>query len=68
MDRITQSLVEEASTVWVVVRSPNSEVRQEVARRAIAIAGAGREPVAQERWESVGGPIRVVGFGRGQSE
>lgn len=51
--------------VWVVVRSPNSEVRREVARRAEAVAGEGRALVERKRWNSLTGPLRVSRFVRG---
>ncbi len=51
--------------VWVVVRSPNSDVRREVARRAEAVAGEGRALVERRRWDSLTGPLRVSRFVRG---
>lgn len=51
--------------VWVVVRSPNSEIRREVARRAEAVAGEGRALVERRRWDSLTGPLRVSRFVRG---
>lgn len=50
--------------VWVVVRSPNSPERRELARRAERAASAGRVLVARERWDSYGGPLRLVRFSR----
>jgi hypothetical protein len=51
--------------VWVVVRSPNSDVRREVARRAEAVAGEGRTLVERRVWNSLTGPLRVARFERG---
>lgn len=48
--------------VWVIVRSPNSEVRREVARRALAVAAEGRVAVEDFRLESPGGGLRVAHF------
>jgi hypothetical protein len=50
--------------VWVIVRSPNSDVRREVARRAQrAAASDGRVAVdGEEVWNSVGGPLRVTRY------
>ena len=50
--------------VWVVVRSPNSEVRREVARRAEAIAAEGRVLVERHYWDSSNGPLRVAWYRR----
>jgi hypothetical protein len=51
--------------VWVVVRSPNSEVRREVARRALRVASEGRVTVGgEEVWRSTAGPLRVSHFRR----
>ncbi|HET7225347.1 MAG TPA: glycosyltransferase family 39 protein [Candidatus Eisenbacteria bacterium] len=52
--------------VWVIVRSPNSPVRREVARRARrAAATAGRVQVGgEEVWNSVGGPLWVTRYAR----
>ena len=50
---------------WVIVRSPNSEVRREVARRAErAAAAGGRTLVERYRWDSFTGPLRVSRFVR----
>ena len=49
---------------WVIVRSPNSEVRREVARRAELAAGVGRILVERYRWDSFTGPLRVSRFVR----
>ena len=51
--------------VWVVIRSPNSAVRREVARRAErAASGGGRRLVGRWRWDAAGGPLRVARFRR----
>jgi hypothetical protein len=51
--------------VWVVVRSPNSEVRRELARRTErAAATDGRELVGRETWTSMSGPLRLARFRR----
>ncbi len=49
---------------WVIVRSPNSEVRKEVAHRAELAAGEGRVLVERYRWDSFTGPLRVSRFVR----
>lgn len=54
----------EFDEVWVVVRSPNSPIRKEVAELAERVAGEGREEVERTTWDSVGGPLRVVRFRR----
>jgi hypothetical protein len=50
--------------VWVVIRSPNSPVRREVARRAEAVAAEGRVLVERKYWDSSGGPVRAARFRR----
>jgi len=50
--------------VWVVVRSPNSDVRREVARRTQAVAAAGRRLVLHERIESATGGLSVTRYVR----
>ncbi len=50
--------------VWVVVRSPNSAARREVAARAEHAASEGRMLVGREFWDSTGGPLRVARFRR----
>jgi len=51
--------------VWVVVRSPNSDVRKEVAQRAErAAASDGRVLVDRSIWTSMTGPLRVARFER----
>ena len=51
--------------VWVVVRSPNSEVRLELSRRVTRLANEGRTLVGQEQWNSMSGPLRVAHYLRG---
>ncbi|MFN8586469.1 MAG: glycosyltransferase family 39 protein [Candidatus Eisenbacteria bacterium] len=68
LEELTEAARRNASEydeVWVVVRSPNSEVRREVARRAEAVAGEGRALVERRRWDSLTGPLRVSRFVRG---
>ena len=48
--------------VWVVVRSPNSEVRLELSRRVTRAANEGRILVGQEIWNSMSGPLRVAHY------
>jgi mannosyltransferase len=50
--------------VWVLVRSANSEVRREVARRAEAAAGRGRVLVERREWTALGGYVRSARFVR----
>jgi len=50
--------------VWVIVRSPNSAVRREVASRTERAAAAGRRPTGRWRWDSAGGPLRVARYDR----
>jgi len=51
--------------VWVVVRSPNSDVRKEAARRAeLAAASDGRVLVDRSIWTSMTGPLRVARYQR----
>ena len=51
--------------VWVVVRSPNSEVRREVARRAERAAqDEGRTLRERLQWTSSGGPVTAARFMR----
>lgn len=47
-----------SNDVWVVIRSPNSAVRREVARRTEAIAASGRTLVERGQIDSMGGPLR----------
>jgi uncharacterized membrane protein len=55
----------EFDDVWVVVRSPNSDVRREVAARAEAVAAMGRRLAGRWRWDATNGPLRVVRYVRG---
>ena len=51
--------------VWVIVRSPNSPVRRELARRAQEVAAAGRVQLGPEEvWRSTAGPLRVTRYAR----
>ncbi len=50
--------------VWVIVRSPNSPQRLEVARRAEVVGHEGRELVEQGTWTSTGGPLVVSHYRR----
>jgi uncharacterized membrane protein len=50
--------------VWVVVRSPNSDVRREVARRTEAVAAEGRFRESRTTFMSDLGPVRVTRFTR----
>ncbi len=45
--------------VWVIVRSANSDVRREAARRTIAVAAEGRRLVEARDWTSGMGTMRV---------
>lgn len=51
--------------VWVIVRSPNSEFRKDLARRTEAIAAEGRTVVERYTLDSTGGPLRVAHYRRG---
>lgn len=53
--------------VWVVVRSPNSDIRRELAARARAVAAAGREKVFEQKLDSTGGPVRIERWRRAGS-
>jgi mannosyltransferase len=53
-----------AEDVWVVVRSPNSEVRRQIAASALAIASAGRMRTDFDSLGSVQGPLRLTRFVR----
>lgn len=50
--------------VWVIVRSPNSPQRREVAERGQRVAGEGRLLVEQGTWASTGGPLFVTRYRR----
>lgn len=64
MERAAASRVAGYDDVWVVVRSPNSDVRQEVARRSDALAATGRRLAGRWRWDAVNGPLRVARYVR----
>lgn len=59
MTRIAGERTAPYDEVWVVVRSPNSPVRHDVARRAEAVAATGRLALGHWVWNAVGGPLRV---------
>lgn len=50
--------------VWVVVRSPNSEVRRELALRTERAAAIGRVLIERETFESAEGPLRLARYRR----
>jgi hypothetical protein len=50
--------------VWVVVRSPNSQVRRDLAARTERVAANGREPRGRWQYDSFSGPLRVSRFTR----
>jgi len=65
LDELEQAAREHArgyDEVWVVVRSPNSEVRREVVRRAERAAEEGRIFKLRKVWTAEGGPLRVERF------
>lgn len=64
MEQSAREHTRDYEEVWVVIRSPNSAVRREVARRAERVAAEGRALVGYRRWDSTGGPIRVAHFRR----
>jgi len=64
MERAAGDHVARYDDVWVIVRSPNSEVRREVARRTEAVAAQGRALVTRTRWDSFTGPLRVTHWRR----
>lgn len=51
--------------VWVVVRSPNSEVRRELVRRSERAAAAGRVLAGRDTLRSATGPVRLARYVRG---
>jgi Dolichyl-phosphate-mannose-protein mannosyltransferase len=62
----TRATAGDYEDVWVVVRSANSEVRRELARRALRVAAEGRAQLGgEEVWDSSAGPLRVSHFRRG---
>lgn len=50
--------------VWVLVRSANSSVRREVARRAELVAADGRTELERLQWDSASGYVRAVRYRR----
>ncbi len=65
MMRTAHERVKGFDEVWVVVRSPNSEIRREVARRTEAVAALdGRTLVGHETWVSMTGPLRLACYRR----
>jgi len=54
--------------VWVIVRSPNSDVRRDFARRAEAVAAEGRVLAERRTWESLTGPLRVARYVRSAAD
>jgi 4-amino-4-deoxy-L-arabinose transferase-like glycosyltransferase len=52
--------------VWVVVRSPSSDVRRELAARAERAAARGRIETRRWRADSFGGPLRVARYSRAE--
>jgi mannosyltransferase len=68
MDRRSREHTRDFDQVWVVVRSPNSPVRKEVARRTEAVAAEGRVLVEREFMDSSGGPLRLAWFRRARGD
>jgi mannosyltransferase len=64
MERMALERTRDYPQVWVVVRSPNSSVRREVALRTEHAAGTGRIEGEREKWDATGGPLRVVRYVR----
>jgi len=64
MVKIARQHVAGFDEVWVVVRSPNSPVRLELARRTEGVAAEGREVAGREIWNSTTGPLRVYRYRR----
>lgn len=65
MERAARDRAARFDEVCVVVRSPNSEIRRELARRTErAAASDGRELVAREMWNSMTGPLRLARYRR----
>ena len=64
LERAAHAHVAGFDEVWIVVRSPNSEVRREVVRRAEGAAEEGRQFMSRKVWPSEGGPLRVERFAR----
>ncbi len=69
MERAARERVAGFDEVWVVVRSPNSEIRRELARRTErAAATGGRALAGRETWNSMTGPLRLARFRRGAAD
>ena len=64
MERAARANSSRFSDVWVIVRSPNSNVRREAARRTEAVAAEGRRLVERSVWDSMMGPLRVAHWRR----
>ena len=71
LDELSSALRESTTTydeVWVVVRSPNSPVRKEVARRARETAAIGRVAVTVDSLDSFQGKLRFAHYRRPRLE
>jgi uncharacterized membrane protein len=65
MERTARDRTARFDEVWVVVRSPNSEIRRELARRTErAAASDGRVLIGRETWNSMTGPLRLARYRR----
>lgn len=65
MESTARDRVARYDEVWVVVRSPNSDIRRELARRTErAAASGGRVLAGREIWTSMTGPLRLARFRR----
>jgi len=64
MTRWSRERTRDFDEVWVVIRSPNSPVRREVARRAEAAAAEGRRLIERKFMDSSAGPLRLARFRR----
>ncbi|MEO5618242.1 MAG: glycosyltransferase family 39 protein [Candidatus Eisenbacteria bacterium] len=65
MERVARDRAARFDEVWVVVRSPNSEIRRELARRTErAAASDGRVLMAREIWNSMSGAVRLARYRR----
>lgn len=68
LERAARERTRDYAEVWVVIRSPNSPVRKEVARRAESVAAEGRVLVSRRFMDSSGGPLRLARFRRAGSD
>ena len=68
MERQARELARDYVEVWVVIRSPNSPVRREVARRAESVAAEGRKLFLRQILDSSGGPLRLALYYRDMGE